>query len=240
MADRLNLTNKVVTGGKFVATSGRKISIKESLNNVQASVATMDNADIANYILSILNDNVITPMEKTSLKTRWANIRSTYYRLVSDIEDAFGNEQDSVLDELRLTYSTLESQMSKILDDMNSESRDIPSNFKSNLEGFVSEITKLANEFSSALYEYNKYEITLTSNKTSYNDTDTVVVEATLLYQNEEYTGSYEDLQIEWYSNIDGFDLNQYKTGNRIEFSGSLLTGSLTIECSMILPIATL
>lgn len=239
MADRLNLTNKVVTGGKFVATTGRKISVKESLLNVQASVATMDNADMSNYIMSILNDNVITPSEKTSLNTRWSSIRSSYYRLVANMEDAFGVESIPDIDDLRLMYSSLESQMSKIFDDMNTESKDIPTSFKANLEGFVTEITRLANDFSSALYEYTKYDVVLTTSKTEYEDDDTIRVEATLYYNGNEYTGGYRDINIEWFSSVDGIDLNQYKNGNIIEFSGSILTGSLTIDCAMELPIAT-
>lgn len=239
MAERLNLTNKVVTGGRFVATSGKRISAKEYLNNLQASVESIENADMSNYIMSILNDNVLTPVEKISLKSRWSYIRSSYYRLVTNIEDAFGDTQESELDELRVKYSELETQISKLFDDMNSNST-VPSSFQTSLEEFVSEISELSSVFSNALFEYTKYEIQLSCNKSSFNDDDTVVVTATLYYDGTEYSGGYDKLSVEWSTNLPDFSASEHSDKNVLSFPASLFTGNLTVDCSMELPISTL
>lgn len=118
MARRTDLSNNIVTAGKFIERGGRSVSITEKLSRLSTIMNSANNNVSKNEIMKITSDNIITPLEKQSLKTEWDYIKSGFSSITSTIS-SMGQLNSEEYNDLKISYDNLEAIMESILADMN-------------------------------------------------------------------------------------------------------------------------
>lgn len=237
MASVTNLQNSVVTGGKFVAISSNSLSMRERLRNLQTSVSSSLSEIDLEAIRGIVEDNVITPIEKKSLKDRWDSISSGYLRLLANISDAFGSSELQSLEGIQIVYERLYSKMERILADLSTETN-VEDDFEADIQEFITRYSDISQLYSRAIFDIQKYAVVLFPDKTSYEDGDTVNVTAILMYNGIQKEIDYSTAGLVW--NVEGVpEASCTKRNNVLTFPASAFTGSVRIDCSMEIPIST-
>lgn len=244
MSNRITMQDNIVTGRKFVPIGSGTISARKRLANILTSYKDVNNRFSMLLIKDITNDNVITPEEKTLLKTRWDELSSAYTRLIQTLEDSGLGDMNEVA-KLKEAYATVYLQLQNILADMNTSSS-VPPGFENNLNSFNEWFNIVSQSFATISYGLSFYDLRVSSSSYYLEEGGIAVLTATLYKGSEEYTGEYlKDIMdtISWTSTgiheHDGFDgdpVNYYKSGYSVRVPYSAFDVEFSVRATVNIP----
>lgn len=191
MSNRITLQNDVVTAKKFVQIGTDSISAKKRLASALTSYAELNNRFNIKEVESMLNDKILSPSEKVSLKSRWETMESSYIRIYNTLE-AEGLLDLEGMDELRIAYSNLASMLQNVFADMNSSSS-APEGLQPAIEEFNMRFNFISQTYSALAYKIQSYSLRLETSDYFLEWGKPATITAKLYKGADEYKGEEED-----------------------------------------------
>lgn len=136
MANRVNLTDSVVTARKYVSIENKAEQITSKLRFLSNKVGTLNNNNQINVINRIFSDNVITPEEKIALRAEMDHIDSAFNSTTASVK-SMELENSAEYLSYKQQYETLKSKMEEILSNMD-ESTTVAEPISRYIEGYSS------------------------------------------------------------------------------------------------------
>ena len=200
MANRINLTNSVVTAGKFVATEDDSAVLTQKVRALSNQINLNTSSNRVSAISSIFSDNVITPEEKRSLHAELNHMEAAFTATTSSVRQ-MGLENSVEYLQYKQAFESMKSKIEPILANM-STSTTVTEPISSYVQAYTSAGVTLSAYMiafsNSSLSSVQDFQLKVEVNTVSPTPSDVLKFTAKILMKDE--TGFYKEFTEEQYN----------------------------------------
>lgn len=206
MANRINLSDSVVTAGKFVATTDDSTLLTQKVKSLSNMINLNTSSNRTTVIAGMFSDNKITPDEKKTLQAELSHIEAAFTATTGSVKQM---ELENSLEyiQYKTAFNTLKSKLEPILSDMNTTSTVTES-----LDKYIQAYSSAGDTLSaymiafsnSSLASVQDYQLKVIVNNTSPTPSDTIQFTAKIYMKND--AGLYEEFTDEQYNTYKSID----------------------------------
>lgn len=206
MSSRINLSDSVVTAGKFVAATDDTTLLTQKVRTLSNQINLNTSSNRTTVISGMFGDNKITPDEKKTLQAELNHIEAAFTATTGSVKQMELENSIEYL-EYKAAFNTLKSKLEPLLENLNTTTT-VTESLEKYIQAYSSKGDALASYMiafsNSSLASVQDYQLKVTANNVSPTPSDTILFTAQIYMKND--AGLYEEFTDEQYNTYKSTD----------------------------------